>query len=146
LRRANGEGEYCAVLLLKADDEFARPGSDAAGLRALLDETLPQFSPLISDGTVAAVAAKPASNLPAFRYVGPVLHQGSSTVLLGDAIHTVKPYFGLGGAMHAAHTSHGAVAVRPHISPQCSDATPPTIPAARHDASIPLPPHVLMMW
>ena len=31
-----------------------------------------------------------------FRYVGPVLHYGDSTVLLGDAIHTVKPYFGLG--------------------------------------------------
>ena len=30
------------------------------------------------------------------RYVGPALHQGGSTVLLGDAIHTVKPYFGLG--------------------------------------------------
>ena len=43
-----------------------------------------------------AVAAKPPSNIPRFRYVGPALHQGGSTVLLGDAIHTVKPYFGLG--------------------------------------------------
>ena len=84
------------MLLLKADDEFAQPGSDARGLRGLLDETLPQFSPLITDATVAAVAAKPPSNIPRFRYVGPALHQGSSTVLLGDAIHTVKPYFGLG--------------------------------------------------
>ena len=45
---------------------------------------------------MAAVAAKPPSNLPSFRYVGPRLHRGASTVLLGDAIHTVKPYFGLG--------------------------------------------------
>ena len=44
----------------------------------------------------ALVAAKPPSNIPRFRYVGPALHQGGSTVLLGDAIHTVKPYFGLG--------------------------------------------------
>ena len=93
---ANAEGEYCAVLLLKAEDEFAQPHSEPEGLRALLDETLPQFSPLISDATVRAVAAKAPSNLPAFRFVGPVLHKGSSTVLLGDAIHTVKPYFGLG--------------------------------------------------
>ena len=93
---ANADGDYCAVLLLKADDEFAQSDSDADGLRALLDETLPQFSPLISDATLTAVAAKPASNLPAFRYVGPTLHKGASTVLLGDAIHTVKPYFGLG--------------------------------------------------
>ena len=39
---ADDNGEYCAVLLLKADDEFAQPGSDARGLRGLLDETLPQ--------------------------------------------------------------------------------------------------------
>ena len=93
---ANAEGEYCAVLLLQAEDEFAQPHSDPAGLRALLEDTLPQFSPLISDATVRAVAAKAPSNLPAFRFVGPVLHKGASTVLLGDAIHTVKPYFGLG--------------------------------------------------
>ena len=93
---ANADGEYCAVLLLKADDEFAQPDSNAAGLRALLDETLPQFSPLISEDTLTTVAAKASSNLPAFRYVGPTLHKGASTVLLGDAIHTVKPYFGLG--------------------------------------------------
>ena len=84
------------MLLLKAEDEYAQPDSDPRGLRALLDETLPQFSPLITDATVAAVAAKPPSNIPRFRYVGPALHQGGSTVLLGDAIHTVKPYFGLG--------------------------------------------------
>ena len=36
------------------------------------EETLPQFSPLISDATVRAVAAKAPSNLPAFRFVGPV--------------------------------------------------------------------------
>jgi len=92
---ANADGEYCAVLLLKADDEFAQPGSDAAGLCALIDETLPQFAPLISEVTLTIVAAKPASNLPAFRYVGPTLQKGASTVLLGDVIHTVKPYFGL---------------------------------------------------
>ena len=57
------------------EDEFAQPGSDARGLRALLDETLPQFSPLISDEIVTAVAQKPPSNIPRFRYVGPSLHQ-----------------------------------------------------------------------
>ena len=89
---ADANGEYCAVLLLKADDEYAQPHSDARGLRSLLDETLPQFSPLITDATVQAVASKPPSNIPRFRYVGPALHQGGATVLLGDAIHTVKQY------------------------------------------------------
>ena len=77
---ASGSGEYCGVLLLKADDEFAQPRSDATGLRALLEESLPQFSPLVSDDAVAAVAAKPPSSLPSFRYVGPSVHldDGSS--------------------------------------------------------------------
>ena len=77
---ASGSGEYCGVLLLKSDDEFAQPGSDAAGLRALLEKSLPQFSPLVSDDAVAAVAAKPPSSLPSFRYVGPSVHldDGSS--------------------------------------------------------------------
>ena len=77
---ASGSREYCGVLLLKSDDEFAQPGSDAAGLRALLEKSLPQFSPLVSDDAVAAVAAKPPSSLPSFRYVGPSVHldDGSS--------------------------------------------------------------------
>ena len=93
---ANTNGEYCAVLLLKADDEFAQPNSSPEGLRALFNVQLPQFSHLVSDDTIKAVAAKSPSNIPRFRYVGPELHKGSSTVLLGDSIHTVKPYFGLG--------------------------------------------------
>lgn len=31
-----------------------------------------------------------------FMYAGPRIYQGQSTVLLGDSVHTVKPYFGLG--------------------------------------------------
>ena len=42
------------------------------------------------------IAKKPASRLPGFRYVGPKIHKTDKVVLLGDAIHTVKPYFGLG--------------------------------------------------
>ena len=40
--------------------------------------------------------AKPPSRLPVFRFAGPRLHRGASTVVLGDAVHSVKPYFGLG--------------------------------------------------
>ena len=57
----------------------------------------PQFSPLIDDETLRAVAAKPPSRLPAFRYAAPrVADARRGVALLGDAIHTVKPYFGLG--------------------------------------------------
>ena len=44
----------------------------------------------------ASVIAKPPSRLPVFRFAGPRLHRGASTVVLGDAVHSVKPYFGLG--------------------------------------------------
>ena len=35
-------------------------------------------------------------SFPDFSYTYPTLNLASNSVLLGDAIHTVKPYFGLG--------------------------------------------------
>mmetsp|Transcript_24897 Transcript_24897/g.49808 ORF Transcript_24897/g.49808 Transcript_24897/m.49808 type:complete len:472 (+) Transcript_24897:332-1747(+) len=94
---ASRQGHYCGVLLLREDDELAQPNCDPSVLRAALQANLPScFSNLLDDATVAAIAKKPPSRLPSFRFVGPRLHVGKSTVLLGDAIHTVKPYFGLG--------------------------------------------------
>ena len=93
---ADNEGTYCALLLMREDDDFAQPNSDPKALREFFDEEFQQFSPLIDDDILSHVAAKPASNLPAFRYAGPRINEGDSTVLLGDAIHTVKPYYGLG--------------------------------------------------
>jgi hypothetical protein len=40
---------------------------------------------------MADVAKKGSSALPGFRFAGPRLNEGDKTVLLGDAIHTVKP-------------------------------------------------------
>lgn len=93
---AGPDGEYCGVLLMKAADPLAAPDTSPAELRALLDSALPQFSALLSDEAVALVAAKPPSSLPGFRAVVPRLHHRESALLLGDAVHTVKPYFGLG--------------------------------------------------
>ena len=93
---ANRQGDYCGVLLLRGTDPLANANSDPIELRQLLDEGMPQFSQLLKDDVVAAVAQKPVSYLPTFRYVGPRLHEGDCTVLLGDCAHTVKPYFGLG--------------------------------------------------
>jgi len=93
---ADKDGNYCGVLLMRANDEFSAPDTDPKGLRELLDSTLPQFSVLLDDATVASIAKKPPSFLPSFRYVGPRLNQGDHTLVLGDSAHTVKPYFGLG--------------------------------------------------
>lgn len=93
---AGPDGEYCGVLLMRASDPLAAANTSAAELRALLDSALPQFSQLLSDETVELVAAKPPSALPGFRTVVPRLHHRECALLLGDAVHTVKPYFGLG--------------------------------------------------
>ncbi|GKY95927.1 hypothetical protein MPSEU_000553300 [Mayamaea pseudoterrestris] len=93
---ANANGDYCGVLLLLANDPLAQANTCATQLRGRMDKELPQFSALMSDEVTAAVAIKPVSFLPAFRYVGPRLHQGKRCLILGDCAHTVKPYFGLG--------------------------------------------------
>ncbi len=89
---ADRNGNYCGVLLVKEHDEFANPNSDPVRLRALLDDTLPQFSTLLDDETVEEIAKKPVSYLPSFRYAGPRLNQGDRTLILGDCAHTVSEH------------------------------------------------------
>jgi 2-polyprenyl-6-methoxyphenol hydroxylase-like FAD-dependent oxidoreductase len=85
------KGNYCALLLLRPDDELARAECDPKVLREFFNKEYPQFSPLICDEVIADVAKKSASSLPGFRYAGPRLNEGGKSVILGDAIHTVKP-------------------------------------------------------
>jgi len=93
---ADADGNQCGVLLLKKGDELAQENCDPKKLREVFDEVLPQFSVLLDGKMIEGVAKKPPSLLPSFRYASPRLHHGDRTVILGDAIHTVKPYFGLG--------------------------------------------------
>lgn len=93
---ANNRGDYCGVLLLKKGDPLAKGNTKPADLRKLFDDLLPQFSVLLDDDVLATAAKKPVSYLPGFKYAGPRLHEGDHTVLLGDCVHTLKPYFGLG--------------------------------------------------
>lgn len=88
---SDANGNYCALLLMRPDDELASANCDPKILRSFFEEEFPQFSKLIKDDVMADVAKKRASSLPSFRYAGPRLHEGSRTVLLGDSIHTVKP-------------------------------------------------------
>jgi kynurenine 3-monooxygenase len=93
---ANDKGDYVGVLLLGSDDEMAQANMDPDKFQEFLDEVIPQFSRLFDRETIETTAKLPPSFLPCFRYVGPRLHQGKRTVLLGDCAHTVKPYFGMG--------------------------------------------------
>eukprot|EP00955_Chlamydomonas_euryale_P097707 365093-Chlamydomonas_euryale.AAC.2 len=62
--------------------------------RAFFNRNFPQLSPAIRDADLERFAESPCRRLPTFSYVGPVLHRGGTTVLLGAAIHAVNPYFG----------------------------------------------------
>jgi 2-polyprenyl-6-methoxyphenol hydroxylase-like FAD-dependent oxidoreductase len=93
---SDDKGSLCALLLMKPDDELAQSNVDPRKLRQFFDEEFPQFGALISDEEIEQVALKPSSRLPVFRYAGPRLNLGFRTLILGDAAHTVKPYYGLG--------------------------------------------------
>lgn len=93
---SDANGNYCALLLLRPEDELAKADCDPLVLREFFNVEYPQFSKLLGDDVMTDVAKKPSSNLPGFRFAGPKLHEGGRTVILGDCIHTVKPYYGLG--------------------------------------------------
>eukprot|EP00752_Nemacystus_decipiens_P008568 g7652.t1 len=90
------EGMQVGVLLFRPNDERILGLKDAADARALFEELFPQFADMITDEAYERLALQDVSRLPAFSYTGPILHLGKSAVLLGDAIKSVKPYFGLG--------------------------------------------------
>lgn len=90
------EGFHLGVILFRPGDDRVMNLKSGADARVFFEKYLPQFSPLIDDKDLDVFAKKPISKLPRFLYTGPVLHKGRSTVLLGDAIHCVKPYFGQG--------------------------------------------------
>mmetsp|Transcript_24937 Transcript_24937/g.49832 ORF Transcript_24937/g.49832 Transcript_24937/m.49832 type:complete len:610 (+) Transcript_24937:64-1893(+) len=93
---SDANGNYCALLLLRPDDVLASANCDPKVLREYFDLQFPQFSKLLGDDVMEDVAKKGASTLPSFRFAGPRHHEGKRTVILGDCVHTVKPYFGLG--------------------------------------------------
>jgi len=84
------------VVLFRPDDTRVTSAKTGAEAKGLFEKYLPQFIDFIDDEAFAAFAAKREQRLPAFQYCGPVVHRRANTVLLGDAIHTVKPFFGFG--------------------------------------------------
>lgn len=68
----------------------------AGDVRALFTQHFPAFLPALREVDLQRFVAKSDSSLPTFSYAGPMLHHGSTVALIGDAVHTVKPYFGQG--------------------------------------------------
>lgn len=90
------EGVHLGVILYRpgnADMESIRSQRDA---QHFFKKHFPVLVPYINDEDFELFANKNHSKFQQFQYASPTLHTGSSAVLLGDAIHTVKPYFGFG--------------------------------------------------
>lgn len=93
----NVEGQLSGVVLFKPTDDRINKLKSGAEAKALFQELFPDWpTPLIDDSEWEAFAKRRTRELPQFAFCGPQLHLGSSAVLVGDAIHSVKPFFGLG--------------------------------------------------
>jgi hypothetical protein len=84
------------VVLFRPDDTRVTDAKTTEQVKELFETYLPMFIPFISEEAYTAFGEKREQSLPAFQYCGPVVHRRDNTVLLGDAIHTVKPFFGFG--------------------------------------------------
>ena len=91
-----GKDEYLGVVLFRPGDENITNLTDAKTSRKFFDDVFPMFSKAVNDEDLANFATTQPSNFPIFSYCSPVLHKGKSTCIIGDCIHTVKPYFGQG--------------------------------------------------
>jgi kynurenine 3-monooxygenase len=89
-------GNLIGLVLYKVGDEEVNNLSSEEETAAFLQKEFPALYPIIPRSEVTAFAKRPPGSLPFFKYVGPDLHYSDSAVLLGDVVHTVKPYFGLG--------------------------------------------------
>ncbi|CAG9461447.1 unnamed protein product [Pedinophyceae sp. YPF-701] len=90
------EGNLVGLLLFKPENERMAQVQTEDDARALFEECFPDFLPLVKPGEFKALAERPICRFPGFQYAGPALHWGASAVLVGDSVHTVKPYFGVG--------------------------------------------------
>jgi len=94
----NMEGSLAGVVLFKPTDKDILNMRSASDAKQFFTSTFPDWpTPQLSDAELVAFARRRVRQLPQFTYCGPSLHlSGGRAVLLGDAIHSVKPYFGLG--------------------------------------------------
>lgn len=103
------EGLLVGILLVKpGDTETCAKLESKESLRKYFDEDFPMFTEFVTDEDLDLMAKRSLSTLPTFAYCGGgALHrvvgeagesdeEAGGACLLGDSIHTVKPYFGLG--------------------------------------------------
>lgn len=89
------EGGMVGVVLFKPDNASVTSLQTGEQASKLFNADLPMFAPYISEDDFEQFAQRPVSRLPTFSFCGPSLHHAGTVALVGDAIHTVKPYFGM---------------------------------------------------
>ena len=89
------EGKGVGVALYKPGNEAILDASTEEAARQLIERNFPQFADVIPRRAYAQFVQQRDQRLPVFQYAKNALH-GPRTACLGDSIHTVKPYFGLG--------------------------------------------------
>lgn len=89
------EGKGVGVALFKPGNTFIEDADTREKARDLITKAFPQFVKVIPERTYEEFANQRVQRLPVFQYCKNSL-VGPKTALVGDSIHTVKPYFGLG--------------------------------------------------
>mmetsp|Transcript_24579 Transcript_24579/g.80299 ORF Transcript_24579/g.80299 Transcript_24579/m.80299 type:complete len:280 (+) Transcript_24579:260-1099(+) len=90
------EGALVGVLLFRPGDERVEGLRTGPEAKAFFEEYFPMFKGWVSDSAFEDFARKRVSRLPSFTFAGPDLHREGRSVIVGDEVKTVKPYFGLG--------------------------------------------------
>jgi len=90
------EGVYVGVVLFRPTCPAIARIKDKEDARQFFAGSFPQFIDVIKEKDLARFATGPTFRLPSFSYAGPNINYKDNTLLLGDCIHSVKPYFGLG--------------------------------------------------
>lgn len=85
--------KHCYALPSHPTQHNITIGADA---KAFFDEVLPMFSPIVRTADLERFAAQKDSKLPRFSYVGPILHRGRTTCLLGSMRRHAAPRRSLG--------------------------------------------------
>eukprot|EP01039_Chlorochromonas_danica_P007803 gene7803-8614_t len=90
------ENVHLAALLYKPNNSIISSIKTVDDAKKFFADYMPMVSTAIDEAGYQKLLSAPEARFPKFQFVSPKLHYSRSACLLGDAIHSVKPYFGLG--------------------------------------------------